>query len=74
MDFAAGIGGGPEWTGYDYAAETLRSVLPLVLKFGLATAEEVDIDTMAERLRAETLAAGGIVKVPDLVGAWVRIE
>lgn len=74
MELAAGTGGGPDWTGYDYAAETLRSVLPLVLKFGLATAEEVDIDTFGERLRAETVASGGVVKVPDLVGAWVRID
>jgi hypothetical protein len=74
MELAAGVGGGPDWTGYTYAAETLRSVLPLVLKFGLATAEEVDIDTFADRLRAETLASGGVVKTPDLVGAWVRID
>jgi ubiquinone/menaquinone biosynthesis C-methylase UbiE len=74
MELAAGIGGGPDWNGYDYAAETLRSVLPLLLKFGLATAEEVDIETFADRLRAETVANGGVVKVPDLVGAWVRID
>jgi len=74
MELSAGIGGGLDWAGYEYAAETLRSVLPVVLKYGLATAEEVDIDTMAERLRAETLAAGGVVKVPDLVGAWVLID
>jgi ubiquinone/menaquinone biosynthesis C-methylase UbiE len=74
MELAAGIGGGPDWNGYEYAAETLRSVVPLLQKFGLATAEEVDIDTFADRLRAETLAAGGVVKVPDLVGAWVRID
>ncbi len=74
MELAAGVGGGPDWAGYEYAAETLRSVLPLVLKFGLATAEEVDIDTFADRLRAETLASGGVVKTPDLVGAWVRID
>lgn len=74
MELAAGIGGGPDWAGYEYAAETLRSVVPLLLKFGLATAEEVDIDTFGARLRAETLASGGVVKVPDLVGAWVRID
>ena len=48
-------------------------MLPLILKLGIATEEEeVDIDIMAERLRAETLGADGVVKSPDLVGAWAR--
>lgn len=73
MELAAGVGGGPDWSGYDYAAATLRSIMPLLLKFGLATAEEVDIDTLADRLRAETVASGGVAKTPDLVGAWARV-
>ncbi len=73
LDLSAAIGGGPDWAGYDYAAETLRSLLPLTLKLGLATAEEVDIDTLAERLREETVASGGIVKAADLVGAWTTV-
>jgi 2-polyprenyl-3-methyl-5-hydroxy-6-metoxy-1,4-benzoquinol methylase len=64
--------GGPDWAGYDYAAESLRSMLPLILRLGIATDEEVGIDTFAERLRAETQAADGVVKTPDLVGAWAR--
>ena len=40
---------------------------------GVATAEEIQIDTLADRLRAETLAADGVVKAPDLVSAWTRI-
>jgi SAM-dependent methyltransferase len=67
------IGGGPEWTGYEEAASVLRSVLPLILKFGIATASEVDIDTFEDRLRAETVAADGVVKMPDIVSAWARI-
>ena len=63
---------GDEPDGYAWAAESLRSMLPLTLKFGIATAKEVGIDTLADRLRAETVAHGGVVKTPDLVGAWVR--
>jgi len=74
METAAELGGGPDWNGYEYAANTLRSVMPVLLKFGLATAEEVDIDTLADRLRAETLASGGVVKTPDLIGAWVHVD
>jgi SAM-dependent methyltransferase len=64
--------GGAEWGGHAYAAATLRSMMPLAERFGVATAAEVEIDTLAERLRAETASSGGVVKSPDLIGAWAR--
>jgi ubiquinone/menaquinone biosynthesis C-methylase UbiE len=64
------VGGGPNWEGYEYAAESLRSMMPLVLKFGIATAEEVEIETLAERLRAESVVYQGVVKPPEMVSAW----
>jgi len=66
------MGAGPDWLWYDYAAETVRSLLPLILKFGIATAEEVAIDTLAERLRAEALSQRAVVRGPDVVSAWAR--
>jgi SAM-dependent methyltransferase len=63
---------GPDLTWYTYIADTVRSLLPLIVASGSATAEEVDVDTLAERLRAETLALGGVAKAPDLVSAWAR--
>jgi SAM-dependent methyltransferase len=72
LRLACEVGGGADWHGYAYVADALRSLLPLVERFGVATAEEVAIDTLAARLRAETLACGGTVKLPDLVGAWAR--
>ena len=72
MHAAASVGGA-EWGGHVYAAETLRSMLPLAIKFGVATADEVGIDTLADRLRAETAASGGVVKSPDLIGAWTTV-
>lgn len=72
MNVCSPVGGGPDFLGYDYGAETLRSMLPLILKLGIATEEEVDIDTLAERLRAEIVASGGVIKPPDLVGAWAH--
>ena len=64
---------GDDPAGYIWAADSLRSMLPLTFKFGIATAAEVDIDTLADRLRSETLAHGGVVKSPDLVSAWARV-
>jgi ubiquinone/menaquinone biosynthesis C-methylase UbiE len=72
MHITCSVGGGTDWGGYRYAAETLRSMLPLLTQFGIACAEEVQIDTLAERLRAETVTGGGVVKTPELVGAWAR--
>ncbi|WP_165423633.1 class I SAM-dependent methyltransferase [Ktedonosporobacter rubrisoli] len=64
---------GTDWTAYDWTAETTRSLLPLILKFGVATAEEVQIETLAERLRAEALSQRLVVRGPDLIAAWTRI-
>lgn len=72
VNLCSPVGGGPDWAGYDYAAESLRSMLPLIVKLGVAAEEEVEIDTLAGRLRAETVAVDGVAKAPDLVSAWAR--
>ena len=72
MRLEAAVGGGPGWGGYEDAAETMRSLLPLVVKLGIATEEEVGVETLAERLRRETVATDGVVKAPEVVGAWAR--
>jgi hypothetical protein len=54
-------------------AESVRSMLPLIERFGVASATEVDIDTLADRLRDEVLAVDAVAKSPDLVSAWVRL-
>ena len=45
------------------------SFLPLIVKTSVATAE-VDIDTLAERLREATQVSDATIKLPDLVSAW----
>jgi ubiquinone/menaquinone biosynthesis C-methylase UbiE len=56
----------------EYLADTLRSVLPKIIEYGLATSEEVQIDTLADRM----LVAGRDAD-PQWVGsryisAWAR--
>lgn len=72
MQVDAQLGGGNDWDGYSYLATTLKSMLPLILESGAATAEEVDIETLAERLRSEAVAYGAVVSTPHLVSAWTR--
>jgi SAM-dependent methyltransferase len=68
----APAGGGPDWPGYAYVAETVRSLLPFLTEAGVVTADEVRIDTLAERLRDETTAASGVQILPTVYGAWTR--
>ena len=60
--------------GYAVLANVTRSLLPAMEKFGIATAAEVDIDTLAERLKDATVAADACWLSPVMVGAWARIE
>jgi SAM-dependent methyltransferase len=48
---------GPDSPIYAWAALTMRSLMPQAEKIGLATAAEVDIDTLEDRLRQSTLEA-----------------
>ena len=53
-----------------HTTEFLRSLLPAILNAGIATEEEVDVDTLAERLRAGTSSAGRIRGWPTTIGAF----
>lgn len=62
----------PDWPCYDVLAGRVGSVLPLLLEYGLVTAEEVDIGTLAQRLREAAGADASVVMAPDLISAWTR--
>lgn len=55
-----------------YGADTIRSILPLLIKSGLATAEQVDIETLAERYRDEVLQQGAVIRNYLMIGAWAH--
>ena len=57
MHLESPIGAAEAWAGYRYMATIFQSLLPLLEKYGLATAEQVDVDTLAARLREEVLAS-----------------
>jgi SAM-dependent methyltransferase len=72
MSYEASIGADPDWPGFEMRAADVRQFLPLILQFGLATEEEIDIDTLEERLREETVSQEGAARLPILVSAWTR--
>jgi hypothetical protein len=68
------IGGGSDWMELfaPYVANTLRSLIPMILEYGIATEEELDIDTFEQRYRAEVLGQRSVVQWWSCVGAWAR--
>jgi SAM-dependent methyltransferase len=69
----AAIGSGPGHPAYTAIAEVTRSLLPVLAKFGIASAAEVDADTLRDRLEADLVSKGGAVVAPNLIGAWSRV-
>jgi 2-polyprenyl-3-methyl-5-hydroxy-6-metoxy-1,4-benzoquinol methylase len=66
------VGGGEDFLAYDWAEAAMRGLLPTIERLGLATAEEVEVDTLAARLRSEAVELGAIAICPPFVGAWAR--
>ena len=66
------VEGNPESQIFEWLAQTVRSLLPMIEKTGVATREEVGIDTLADRLRAGVVENGGVAHAPLFVGAWTR--
>jgi ubiquinone/menaquinone biosynthesis C-methylase UbiE len=73
LRYEAAIGTGSEWAGYDVLAGVVRVVLPLILQFGIATTQDIGIETLAERLREEVVSRGGVARLPALVSAWTGV-
>ena len=67
------VGGPTAAVGYEYLARVLRSLLPLIERRGLADVSEIDIDTLAGRLRNDAVANARVAFLPRVVGAWARL-
>jgi ubiquinone/menaquinone biosynthesis C-methylase UbiE len=68
----APIGGGPDWPGYGYVAETLRSLLPMLERMTGLDPDEVQIDTLADRMREDAVSGARVQMLPIVIGAWAR--
>ena len=73
LQLEAGIGGGERAPAFLWS-DLLRSVIPTLEEAGIATEEEIDPDTLTDRLMADLAANEGIVITILLVGAWTRIR
>jgi SAM-dependent methyltransferase len=57
---------------FQQVAGITRTLLPVMEKHGIATAAEVEVDTLAERLQRAVQAADATVVAPLFIGAWAR--
>ncbi|MFK8253841.1 class I SAM-dependent methyltransferase [Ancylobacter terrae] len=64
------VASGHELAGFEFVTESIRSLLPFITRLGVATAEEIGIDTLYDRLVAEAGAHEHCIFYPRLVGAW----
>jgi hypothetical protein len=73
MFLGSPVGLGPNSPMYRHIAETVRSLLPMMERYGIVSAKEVLVDSLADRLKIEMTAAGTVSVTPALIGAWTRL-
>ncbi len=61
------MSGGVESPHYEWFAETIRSVAPRLESLGLISAAELDLPTLAIRLRDEAISRAGCLTTPLIV-------
>ena len=69
------IGAGDQWIrrfAAAFGAGILRSLLPVILEHGIATENELGLDTFDERYIGEVVRQGSVVQWIPFVGAWGR--
>jgi hypothetical protein len=57
---------------YKLLAEAVRSLVPTLEKLNIASTAQVQIDSLADRMRNEVSAKRGMAMSYGLVGAWAR--
>ena len=72
MIMGARVEGSSDSLGYQIVAQVVKSLLPVMKKLGIANEKEVQIETLAQRLRDEVISRGAVIVLPPLVGAWTR--
>ncbi len=64
---------GPHSPYYEFLAQMVRSMMPVIKHAGIATPEEIDIETLAERLRDDAVTHERAMFPPRMVSAWTRL-
>lgn len=54
-------------------ADLVRTLLPEMERLGVATAADIDCETLVERMRNEAIASAGVIVGRSEIGAWSRV-
>jgi hypothetical protein len=63
---------GPDSQAYAWIEQLTRTLLPLMQQTGVATANEVGLDNLANRMRDEAIAKKAVLVLPPFIGAWAH--
>ncbi len=67
------VGHKDEEAGFEFLAESVRSLMPTMEKLGIAKPTDIDIDTLSVRLAAEARASDPAIFYPRFVVAWAKV-
>jgi SAM-dependent methyltransferase len=68
-----GFIGGADSVAPALVANVAAMLLPQAEALGITSAEEVQIDTLEERMRADLARTGGVMSTPLVIGAWTKL-
>lgn len=64
------VGNSRELDGFAFISESIRSLLPFLEKLQIASAEEIGMDTLQDRLIAEAISGDHCILYPRIIGGW----
>ena len=72
MRMDAVVSGEPESPIYELLAEAVRSLMPTLEKLNIATPAQIQIGSLADRIREDVVAKLAVVVSYGLIGAWAK--
>jgi ubiquinone/menaquinone biosynthesis C-methylase UbiE len=66
------VGGGPDFGGYAWLAGVARSLAPLMATLAITDVDQLELDSLTDRIRDDAVASGAVVWTPSFVGAYAR--
>jgi SAM-dependent methyltransferase len=68
-----GFLGGVEDISPTLFANVVRTLVPQLEALGVVSADQLQIETLEERMRVDLAKTGGVMSTPLLIGAWSRL-
>ena len=73
LHFDAPMGGPEDWPGFEYLANSFRSLIPLLEAYGITTADALDVDTLAARIQEEVATAKRPIMLPPHITGYASL-